>query len=304
MTKIVNTSLPSAYSYESPRNEGIAAPDKELRDKVTYQVKQLQQLWKDYEHTPTPQLKGTISQGVTALQHLVSQCSRGALMDQQLQEAQDYLMACSLYLAERPKGSAANDCALTPHRAIPVATTGPASHRERVLQAIAKDFTIVDAGAAGNCCIHAALFSGNPEWNSNTMVDMIRGDVVAVMRATLRQEVDQQWGQAKQYQTPFLPFIVTDHGGSQREARRQVDAYCNRMAKRGTWFGEPELPFLAQTLRRDIVVYDAAKMTCDSSGKLRINDSMMRYSGGPNSSGQIEILHDGNHYLALLPNQK
>jgi hypothetical protein len=45
-------------------------------------------------------------------------------------------------------------------------------------------------------------------------------------------------------------------------------------------------------------VFDPDKLSADYAGKIGNNDSILSHGSG---NKKIQILHDGSHYLALIP---
>jgi len=240
--------------------------------RIEAKVKALQELWSHYETSRSSIIYGDILSGVKELDNLLHHVPHG--------EAHDFAFACRLSLQENPLPSL------------------PVSHRGQVLQLLKEQegLELYDVKGDGNCAIHAVLAAIDPALDSNEMVQITRGDMVAELKKACYEEIDNQWEKVLKYETTLVPTLG-EHHGDKNVARNLVDNYCARMAKNGAWVGERELRFLARVVGRAINVYDPYKLGVDRTNrKLSFNDSMMAYG---DSDTRISIFHDASHYQAL-----
>lgn len=256
---------------------------------------ELYKLWEAYSRNPSPSIQGAISRSVTKLEGLIQHLPFDPTVNAKaVQEAQDFALACHLYLADQPVQ--ALPAPITPSTVYQAEIPGDA---QTTMQAIARDFEIWEAGKEGNCCLHSVLQAINPEINTKEMVQVLRGDVAHEMRQALLFEVDHNWEDAKEYKTHLIGYLEIDHQGSQDLAREKVELYCAEVGADGTYLDDPHLGFLAKILRHFIVVVDPDKVTLDPHGKLVINESMLGH-GDPNDP-RIYLLHRDDHWLTLVP---
>ncbi|KAI8475999.1 MAG: hypothetical protein J3K34DRAFT_402622 [Monoraphidium minutum] len=113
------------------------------------------------------------------------------------------------------------------------------------------------------------LPSDDVEWAA---AQKLRADVVEELRAG-RSDIE-----------PFIPGIV--------EGLESFDGYLARMARPGTWGGEPELAMAVKVLRRPIAVYSP-----EPGGPQHIITYGEEFAKEP----AMHVLWSGAHYDLLIP---
>ncbi len=252
----------------------------ELKGKIDAKMSELRNLWSDYANHPNPRMEGAISKGVSDLESLLSLLP---FKQDEYVEGRDYVMACRVSLEDI-------------HQSPPAQPT----HRGEVLRLLCEDYTLQDVKGDGNCGIRAVLAGIDPAMNNTAEVHLVRGEMVSRMKTAMYDEIDNHWNEVLNGTARYVP-ILGEHEGDKSVARKMVDSYCEYMGRHGEWIGELELPFLAQTVDRSIVVYDPHKVeisTAGNSKKLVLNESMLRYG---NSDKEVAIYHDVAHYQSLQP---
>ncbi len=278
-------------SFDAPVK--TSAPESaELQRKIEAEVIELQKLW-GQDPTQCGRVQGDILRGCTRLEDLLQKLpieTRDSSVE--LREAHNYMAACLIALDDMP---APVQKPTTPPAPTTMTTMTTTRKPTTVAEAISNEFHVTDVEKDGNCCIRAALeVAGIPV--TPAVLHQVRGDTVALMKSEMYKEIDEQWDIVCSGKALLVSSLVGDIS-TPAKAKETVDAYCENMARNGTWFGHQELMFLPRATGVNFQVVDPAK-TGLKDGKL-VHDKEHMYFGGAKGSALGYLLHNGNHYLAL-----
>lgn len=295
----------SAFSTSSslPVKTVVSQSDKDLHQaRIDSLVTKLQADWAAYQQCPGGQVQEQLFEATTQLTKELQTITMPQISDfalasnMQLQEIRDYLATT---------GSAPTLSATIPARELPARKRafisdksdglGSAYRRELECRALlrADGLTLTNVNGDGNCGLRAICLGAFPEAVENTRIASLRAELVTAMRTEMRKEID------KGDQNGLVATLVSTQL-PKKDQEAAVEAYCNRMAKAGTWIGERELRVLSlHILKRPIWVYRPDSLRLNAAGSLEPY-SLCQYGQEPfPNKTPLRLYHSSSHYQLL-----